>query len=262
MVTCALRGAGRSRVRCLLPQPGNVSCSLAKSNGQSCLGLAPRGGPLGGEAALARLAELERERRVADALVQVAEQAGETIDLTLLLDRICRLTVELVPADRATVFLYDNRLQAYVPFADCGSPARVFERFAGRPFFPQSRAGAHRRGVPFRDELVAHGIAHHSREHEPTPEAIELLDELEAYATCQVPLRGSRGSLNVYLERPPDFDETALHIIRGVARQADNLIQRSRLFKKTHDASRVRAGLAGLAAAVNLETVSALLGCP
>ncbi len=205
-------------------------------------------------AALVRLAELERERRVADALVQVAEQAGETIDLTLLLDRICRLTVELVPADRATVYLYNSRLQAYVPFADCGSPARVFERFAGKPFFPQSRAGAHRRGVPFRDELVAHGIAHHSRDHEPTPEATELLDELEAYATCQVPLRGSRGSLNVYLERPPDFDETALRIIRGVARQADNLIQHSRLFKKTHDASRLRAGLAGLAAAVNLET--------
>src|SRR5262249_35353093 len=55
------------------------------------------------------------------------------------------------------------------------------------------------------------------------------------------------------LERPPDFDETALRIIRGVARQADNLIQHSRLFKKTQDASRVRAGLAGIAAAVNRE---------
>lgn len=47
------------------------------------------------EAALAQLLGFERERRVADALLQI-----ESLDLNTVLDRVCQLTVELMPCDR------------------------------------------------------------------------------------------------------------------------------------------------------------------
>jgi len=69
-----------------------------------------------------RLRSLEREKRVADALVQVAEQAGGSLALTEVLDRLCRLTVELMPCDQCTIYLWSSRRKAYIPVADCGTP--------------------------------------------------------------------------------------------------------------------------------------------
>ena len=202
------------------------------------------------EGALAQLANLERERRVADALLQI-----ESLDLTSVLDRICRLTVELMPCDRATAYLYRNRARAFLPVADCGTPPHVFQRFVDRMFFGQSRAGSKRAVVPFRDELAAGRIGHANRDDAPTPELRELLEGTDLYAMCLVPLRSStRGALLVGREQAPDFDETAYRIVQAVARQASNLVDHARTFQKLQHSARVRAGLAGLAAALNLET--------
>ncbi len=201
------------------------------------------------ETARVRLAKLERERRVADELLKI-----ESLDLHDVLDRICRLTVELMPCDRATAYLYSNRARGFVPAADCGTPPHIVKRFAEKFYFGQSRAGGRRAVVPFREELVAGRIGHASRE-TASPEARELLEELEQYAMCLVPLRSSaRGSLVVSVSQPPDFDDTALRIVQTVARQAANLVDHARTFQKVQHAARVRAGLAALAAAVNLET--------
>jgi PAS domain S-box-containing protein len=201
------------------------------------------------ETARVRLAKLERERRVADELLKI-----ESLDLHEVLDRICRLTVELMPCDRATAYLYSNRARGFVPAADCGTPPHIVKRFAEKFYFGQSRAGGRRAVVPFREELVAGRIGHASRE-TASPETRELLEELEQYAMCLVPLRSSaRGSLVVSVSQPPDFDDTALRIVQTVARQAANLVDHARTFQKVQHAARVRAGLAALAAAVNLET--------
>jgi signal transduction histidine kinase/CheY-like chemotaxis protein len=202
------------------------------------------------ESGLARLAGLEREHRVAEALLQV-----ESLDLQTVLDRICRLTVELMPCDRATGYLYSSRSRGFVPMADCGTPPHIVQRFAQKFFFGQSRAGGKRERIPFRDELVAGQFGYATRDHAATPEVKELLEELEQYAICLVPLRSStRGALFVSLDRPPGFDDTAFRILHGVAHQASNLIDHARTFQKLQAAARVRAGLASLAAAVNLET--------
>jgi PAS domain S-box-containing protein len=206
--------------------------------------------PLTPAAALAELANLQRERRVADALLQI-----ESLDLNDVLDRICRLTVEMTPADRATAFLYSNRVRGFVSLADHGTPAHLFERFAPKIFFGQSRSGAGRAKIPFRDELAAGRVGYATRDDASDPELHALLDDLELYAMCLVPLRSStRGALFVSLVDPPPFDDTALRIVHAVARQASNLVDHSRTFRKLQHAARVRAGLARLAAAVNLET--------
>src|SRR5262249_33852386 len=109
------------------------------------------------EAAFTRLATLERERRIADALVQVAEQAAETLDLTSMLDRVCHLVVELVPADRCTIYLSSKRVGGYIPMADCGTPPHVVQRMVERYYYGPRKAGGTRMKVPGQEELAATG---------------------------------------------------------------------------------------------------------
>jgi PAS domain S-box-containing protein len=197
-----------------------------------------------------RLAKLEREHRVAEALLQV-----ESLDLHAVLDRISRLTVELMPCDRATVYLYSNRARGFIPVADCGTPPHIVKRFAERSYFGQSRAGGKRPPIPFRSELIAGTFGHATRDDTTSPDMRELLAELEQYAMCLVPFPSStRGAIFVSLDKAPGFDDTAFRILQSVARQAANLVDHSRMFQKLQHAARVRAGLAALAAAINRET--------
>ena len=162
------------------------------TSGPTMAEMSPLMEPLAPDAARAQLANLERERRVADALLQI-----ESLDLNDVLDRICRLTVELMPCDRATAYLYSNRSRAFTPVADCGTPPHIYQRFFDRAFFGQSRAGGRRRGIPFREELVAGRIGYATRDGD-NAEYRELLGELEQYAMCLVPFRSNvRGSIFV-----------------------------------------------------------------
>ena len=194
------------------------------------------------------LRSLRREKQVADALVQVAEQAGGTLALKEVLDRLSRLTVELMPCDRCSIYLWSSRRKAYIPFADCGTPAHVVSRFV-RKYYYRGR-------MFFEQDLRAGKTVRLSRDRSPSPDALELLDESEQYELALVPLeaRGmGLGSMSVGLHQPPGFDATALTIIHGVARQAATLIDNARLFDRVQKAASIRAGLASLAAAVNVE---------
>ena len=195
------------------------------------------------------LASLHREKKVADALVQVAEQAGETLALTEVLGRLCRLTVDLMPCDRCTIYLWSSRRKAYIPVADCGTPAHVARRFAEKYFY---------RGKMFFEQDLREGkTVIVGRDRVPSPEALELLDESEQYELAIVPLQArgiGLGSMSVGLHQPPGFDATALTIVHGVARQAATRIDNARLFDRIQKTAGIRAGLASLAAALNLES--------
>ena len=200
----------------------------------------------------ARVANLERERRLAEELLQV-----DSLDLRSVLDRVCRLTVELMPCERATVYLYSGRARGFVPKADHGTPPHIFQRFAQRFYFGRSRTGIGRDAIPFRDEMVAGRIAHATRA-TAAPEIRGLLEELEQEAICLVPLgSGRRGAIFVTTGQPAGFDDTARWIAEAVARQASTLIDHAATFQKLRHAARARAGIAALTAAVNLETDAA-----
>ncbi len=196
-----------------------------------------------------RLRALEREKRVADALVQVAEQSGETLALTEVLARLCRLTTELMPCDRCTIYLWSSRRKAYIPVADCGTPPHVAARFAEKYFF--------RGNMFFEQDLRDGKTVRFCRDRDPTLEARELLEESEQYDMALVPLQArgmGLGSMSVGLHQPPGFDATALTIVNGVARQAASRIDNARLFDRLQKAAGIRAGLASLAAALNQES--------
>ena len=168
----------------------------------------------------ARVANLERERRLAEELLQV-----DSLDLRSVLDRVCRLTVELMPCERATVYLYSGRARGFVPKADHGTPPHIFQRFAQRFYFGRSRTGIGRDAIPFRNEMVAGRIAHATRA-TAAPEICGLLEELEQEAICLVPLApGRRGAIFVTTGQPAGFDETARWIAEAVARQEDDAHQ-------------------------------------
>jgi PAS domain S-box-containing protein len=198
--------------------------------------------------ASAAVRELQREKRIADALVQVAEQAGETLALPEVLARLCRLTVELMPCDRCSIYLWSTRRRAFLPFADFGTPAHVASRYVEKGY---------RGKMFFEDDLVAGKTVLMARDRSPTPPERELLEESEQHALALVPLlaRGQQvGTMSVGSHRGPTFDESAVHIARGVARQAATLIDHSRLFARVEKAAALRAGLARLAVQLNTET--------
>src|SRR5206468_6984540 len=196
-----------------------------------------------------RLRSLERGRRVADALVQVAEQAGAGLALTDVLGRFCRLTVELVPCDRCTIYLWSSRRKAYIPVADYGTPPHVASRFVEKYF--------HRGKMFFEEDLRAGKTVRLSRERELSPEARELIEESEQCDMAIVPLQArgmGLGSMAVGLHQAPGFDATSLTIVHGVARQAAARIDNARLFDRVQKAASIRAGLASLATALNEES--------
>ena len=194
----------------------------------------------------ALVATLRDEKRVADALVHVAEQAGESIALPELLDRLCRLCVQVVPSHRSTVFLWSRRRHTFVPMADHGTPAAISERVASRV----QRPGA----IIHEGTFGAGQIVLLSRDRTLSDAERALLDDVDLYALAMAPLRArdrSLGALTVGLERAPGFSESSLAVLRGVARQASSLIDHARLFRREEEAAKLRARMAALGAALS-----------
>jgi PAS domain S-box-containing protein len=190
----------------------------------------------------------EDEKRIADALVRVAEQAGQTLALPEVLDRLCRLCVQVVPSHRSSVFLWSRRRRAYVPAADCGTPPAVAARVA---------TGLQRPGEILHEEQFGAGrVVVLSRDHALSVAERRLLYDLEVHALAMAPLRARGhpvGALTVALHHPPGFDDAALAVLRGVARQAATLVDHARLFHREEEASRLRARVAALGAALSRE---------
>ena len=178
--------------------------------------------------------------------LRIAEQAGDSLASPLVLERICRLTAELAPCDRAAIYLWSDRYKAFIPAADHGTPAHLSERLADRRHQPES----------IQADLRAGKMLVWSRDRPPSPEATRLLAEAELSALAVIPLpsRGRPvGCLMLGLHTEPEFSESTLGVARGVARQAASLIENARLFTKVQKAAAFRASLAELAAATNAQ---------
>src|SRR5262249_37853622 len=122
-----------------------------------------------------------------------------------------------------------------------------------RYYYGPRKAGGARASVPGQQELASVGIVRFKRD-SSTGEIANLLDANEVYEMCLVALGSVGGTIVATRERQPGFDDTAVTILQGMARQIGRLVQHSRLLDKTQRAARLRAGLAALTAAANLET--------
>jgi len=186
-----------------------------------------------------------REQLIVEGLFRLSEEAADKLSLPEILGSVCRLTAELVPADRCTVHLWNDRRSAFIPAADHGSPPRVVRRFANRRPDP---------GPGFVGDLIAGKTIVASRDDPGSPELARAIVDTELYAFASVPLRRRRttvGWLTVGVDEPPGLSAGSLEVALALARQAASLIDTARLFMKVQRAAAFRAGVAELSAALN-----------
>ena len=159
-----------------------------------------------------------------------------------LLERICGLTVESVPADRCTIYSAERPPAGSVLAADCGPPAHpVACESHDLPASPvQEEFAAEQMIVLCRDHRMRRAIRH-ARRGSQCSVAVHL---------AVVPLRGRGGTIGavtVGLQRSPCFDEDALETLRGVARHTATLIENAQLRSRLRKAAVVRGKLAEFA---------------
>jgi signal transduction histidine kinase/CheY-like chemotaxis protein/HPt (histidine-containing phosphotransfer) domain-containing protein len=185
--------------------------------------------------------------------LRVAEQGGETLDLPEVMRHVCQLAAEVTPCDRAAIHLWSERVQAFVPVANHGTPPHVGAALAER---------SHQPAVIQRDLRDGKPIVW-SRDAPLGPDARAALDEAELFALAVLPLPAHGrplGWLMLGLEGEPGFGEGTLAVARGIARQAASFIENARLFTKAQKAAAFRAGLAEMAAALHAQADPAGLG--
>jgi signal transduction histidine kinase/CheY-like chemotaxis protein/HPt (histidine-containing phosphotransfer) domain-containing protein len=185
--------------------------------------------------------------------LRVAEQAGDGLALTQMLERICRLAVEIAPADRAAIYLWSARYGAFVPAAEHGTPAHVAARLTTRPARPDT----------IQQELRDGKTIVLSRAASLDAEAARALAEadLSALAVIPLPSRGRPlGCLMLGLDTIPTFGEGTLSVARSIATQAATQIEKARLITKLQKAATFRAKLVELAAAINAQADRAAIG--
>jgi signal transduction histidine kinase/DNA-binding NarL/FixJ family response regulator len=194
-------------------------------------------------------------RRLEESAIEmrVAEQAGDFVALPQMLGGICRLAVEIAPADRAAIYLWSERYGGFVPAAEHGTPAHVLDRLGTRPHRPDAIEQDLRDGktivlsrtAPL-DDHAAHLLA----------EA-----ELAALAVVPMPTRGRPlGCLMLALDTAPEFGEETLTVARSIAAQAAAQIEKARLVLRLQKAAGFRARLAELAAAASAENDAVSIG--
>jgi signal transduction histidine kinase/DNA-binding response OmpR family regulator len=196
---------------------------------------------------LARVSDQVRiPSRTRRARVRLFEEVGRTPALSDVLARICRRTVDLVPCDRCTIYLWSPRRQAVLPAADHGTPLHLVPHFESRPLDLD--------GIAAPGQLTAGEPLVLTRCDPRSPDDARLLDEAELSALAIVPLPEcgtTRGVLTLGLHDRPAFSDAALDVALEVARQAAQLIETGRLFTKTQKAAVFRARVVELAIALN-----------
>ena len=194
-------------------------------------------------AAEACRAEVTRLTTVLD----IVREVDQRLDLPDVLAAICRKTVEAFGCQNATVFFYSRRRRASLPIADYGTPPHVAARFLGSQYIAGS--------IPYEHELAAGRTVVISRDRNPSPEDIALLDLSESYGIVLIPLRAddstTRGILNVGLTDRRDFTADELHALEVVALHAATAILRARFLRATEETARFRAAVSALAVELN-----------
>jgi len=71
--------------------------------------------------------ELRSEVCVSAALVRVSRELMSSIDASVMLDRLCRITCEVLPSDCSRTFLWQPEAQVYLALAGCGDTSEQWE---------------------------------------------------------------------------------------------------------------------------------------
>jgi len=181
------------------------------------------------------------DRRSPDALWAVLDAVHEAHGHADFLSRLVRAVTEVLPCDRAALYVMSERRGAFMPAADHGTPPDVVRAFGSRGYEPSTFPGEPelRAGRPL---LVVDGQAPASLQ--------DLLHQARLHALALVPL-GSHGQpvgvLSCGVERPPGFGATQLQVLADVAPHLGMLIRSVRIEHEQARLATRRTRLASLA---------------
>jgi signal transduction histidine kinase len=192
--------------------------------------------------------------RVLEGVLAAVREASGYPDV---LFRICRAVTRTVPCDRATVYVWSRRRQAFLPVADHGTPPEMVQDFVERGFAPGS--------FPFEEDLRQGRVVSAVRGDGSGPlDPLLSLARLHALAVLPLAFQGlADGTLSCGLHGPPAFSSEQLAGLESLAPHIAVVIQNSRLEARAGRLAERRARLAAWAAEVlgsrDLDEMSARL---
>ena len=189
------------------------------------------------DAADLRRAERE-EGEVATALARIGQELISSVDLPILLDRLCRITTDVLDCEIAYTMLYREEESVFVPVASFGYSAERWEMVRA--------LRVPRDMVPALSEPIARdGILHATADvqgRELPPELMEAYDVEEILA---IALRRGSQLVGVHIgaQRTPgrSFGPRRYRIARGLAQLASLALENARLVDKLEGANQLKS---------------------
>ncbi|MFN8640439.1 MAG: histidine kinase dimerization/phospho-acceptor domain-containing protein [Candidatus Binatia bacterium] len=180
----------------------------------------------------------EREAgEVADALARIGQELISSVDLPVLLDRLCRVTTDVLQCEVACTMLHREEEDAYVPVASHGYAPERWEAIRAR------RVPRHL--VPVLDQPIERDdIVHVTAQAggRATPELLAACDVREILA---VGLRRGTQLVGVHLaaQRAPGatFGRRQYRIAAGLAQLASLALENARLVDKLESANQLKS---------------------
>lgn len=183
----------------------------------------------------ARLAE---ESRLSTALAQVGHEMIASLNMPVLLDRLCQLTTELLHCDVSDTVLRDPTLDVYVPRSSHGYTPEQQEAFRVTRLSAGSLA-------PLLRTLERDGHVQVRTRRISEPKSARLLDEYGITRSLYVALRRGTdviGFLSAgYRGREADFTPLHERLAVGIAQLASMALENARLVEEHRRASQLKS---------------------
>jgi signal transduction histidine kinase/DNA-binding response OmpR family regulator len=183
-------------------------------------------------------AALREEARVSAALARMGQELIASLNTRMMLDRLCRLTAEVLECDCTHTFLWEPKKNAYVPVAVWGDTPEQWEVVRVLEISQETVADLFARierdGVGQATVATAQGLL---------PE--NLMRLLGVQLILCIPLRRGEQLLGVQCagvrRRIDHFPPVQLRIARGISQIASLVIVNARLFEELEQANRLKS---------------------
>ncbi|MEO8603421.1 MAG: ATP-binding protein [bacterium] len=177
------------------------------------------------------------EAAVAAALARIGRELISELNRPLLLDRLCRLTVEVLGCDVSRTYLYDRERDAFVPVATCGDTPEGWEALRALAI-PRATLDAYV-GPLHQHDVAQIDVA------ALTPNDAPLSFGGRAPRVLAMALRRGDELVGVhaarYFDRPEPCSATQQRIALGLAQLASLALENARLVDELDRADRVKS---------------------
>ena len=188
-------------------------------------------------AAARRRQEASEDAVVSAALARVGEELITSVDLPVLLERLCRVTAEVLGCDASYTFLRDEEQSAFLRTASFGDPPQLDEALRAVPI----RGRGHRRPGRGARARPRGGVARRRRRHRAA--AVGRLRHAQQHGDRPL-VHGTRlvGAQAASFRRDDGtFGPCQVRIAHGIAQLASLAIANARLVGELEAASRIKS---------------------